>query len=235
MAVVGATWCSRPARPVPAPAGHHHQRYLGQRHLRHDLRDQRLQHQCTPGLRRPLDLRHERDARQHRRGHGQGPGRSARRLCRAARRGSQDRAHFARSPSSISARSSRASDATGEQVLSNTLAVMSRDGTLARYGRSNRPETSRPRRNPLGGLFVCAASCPPEVAAFVATADERLGHAAFSQGASYGEGKVAPKRFAWPALVGHGLFRRIPATLRLPPSRGNRSRLRSYDPWSVRG
>ena len=41
--------------------------------------------------------------------------------------------------------------------------------------------------------------------------------------------------FAWPALVGHGLFRRIPATLRLPPSCGNRSRLRSYDPWSVRG
>ena len=94
-----------------------------------------LQHQCTPGLWRPLDLRHERDARQHRRGHGQGPGRSARRLCRAARRGSQDRAHFAQVTQQHFGEIFASKDATGEQVLSNTLAVMSRDGTLARYAK----------------------------------------------------------------------------------------------------
>lgn len=106
----------------------------------------------------------------------------------------KDRAHFAQVTQQHFGEIFASKDATGEQVLSNTLAVMSRDGTLARYAKQPAWRPQAQERARYGGLFVCAA-CPPEVAAFVATADERLGHAAFSQGASYGEGKVAPKRF----------------------------------------
>ncbi|OBY23393.1 DUF3015 domain-containing protein [Pseudomonas aeruginosa] len=47
----------------------------------------------------------------------------------------KDRAHFAQVTQQHFGEIFASKDATGEQVLSNTLAVMSRDGTLARYAK----------------------------------------------------------------------------------------------------
>ena len=123
-----------------------------------------------------------------------GPGRSARRLCRTARRGSQGPGALRPGHPAAFRRDLR------EQ------------GCDGRAGPEQHPGGDESRRHPgalrqatglrfqaqerarYGGLFVCAA-CPPEVAASVATADERLGHTAFSPGRFLRRGKAAPKCF----------------------------------------
>ncbi len=146
----------------------------------------------------------------------------------------KDRAHFAQVTQQHFGEIFASKDATGEQVLSNTLAVMSRDGTW-RATPSNRPETSGPGKSPLRRAFSCARPARRRLPPSLPRQTNGLGMRRFPRALPTERARPRRSVFAWPALVGHGLFRRIPATLRLPPSRGNRSRLRSYDPWSVRG
>ncbi|VTL97979.1 Protein of uncharacterised function (DUF3015) [Pseudomonas aeruginosa] len=154
----------------------------------------------------------------------------------------KDRAHFAQVTQQHFGEIFASQDATGEQVLSNTLAVMEsrwHPGALRQAAGLILPGLGK---SPLRRAFSWArGNCrawPEASQGLVGTARTRRIHQFFPIA-----GNIRPEglrschsfRSLPPGPAGHGLFRRIPATLRLPPSRGNRSRLRSYDPRSVRG